>query len=425
MASTVHSIDKEVTCPEERGQAVGGVRLDWAMALLLSWWVGGLYLDGWAHRHGKVDQSFFTPWHAAFYSGFLAVVCLLLVTMYQNHRSGYRRWQALPAGYEVSVLGMLIFAIGGVGDLIWHTFFGIEASTEALLSPTHLLLAGGAILILSGPLRAMWRRPAPTPDLVSLLPMLLSLAFMLSTFTFMTQFAHPLIDTWAAKQPGSAETISQLYVMNADGTFQVDLMNADGSAQTRLTDTGGNLYPAWVPDGRKIAFTGIRDGDWQVYVMNADGSTQTRLTDSKDGNYFPHWAPDGSKILFTSVRDGQNQLYVMNADGSGQTRLTDNTADDRFGRWSPDGNKIAFASRREGNFDVYVMNADGSGPTNLTKNPGMESGGLQSWSPDQYLRQNTSGTNEAFVVPLGQARTQRRNHKSHDCYSTILAVPPA
>jgi hypothetical protein len=26
--------------------------------------VGGIFLDGWAHAHGRVDESLFTPWHA-------------------------------------------------------------------------------------------------------------------------------------------------------------------------------------------------------------------------------------------------------------------------------------------------------------------------------------------------------------------------
>ena len=43
---------------------------------------------------------------------------------------------------------------------------------------------------------------------------------------------------------------------------------------------------------------------------------------------------------------------------------------------------------------------------------------------NQYLRQNWSRTKAAFVVPLGRSSSQRRNHKSHGCYSTILALSP-
>lgn len=34
---------------------------DWLMVVLSTFFVSGLLLDGWAHAHGKVDNSFFTP----------------------------------------------------------------------------------------------------------------------------------------------------------------------------------------------------------------------------------------------------------------------------------------------------------------------------------------------------------------------------
>ncbi len=54
-------------------QAVSSASFDWVMVILLALFLGGLHVDGWAHAHGKVDQSFFTPWHALFYSSFGAV----------------------------------------------------------------------------------------------------------------------------------------------------------------------------------------------------------------------------------------------------------------------------------------------------------------------------------------------------------------
>jgi hypothetical protein len=184
-------------------QAIGGSGYDWTMILLSFWFLAGAFVDGWAHNHIPELESFFTPWHLVFYSGFLAVAGFLMATLVRNHAKGYSWRGAMPPGYELSLLGVLIFMAGGVGDMLWHELFGIEANVEALLSPTHLALALGGTLIMSGPLRAAWRRSSgQNGDLrgwAELLPMLLSLTFVVSLWSFMTQFAHPLVDPWAAK----------------------------------------------------------------------------------------------------------------------------------------------------------------------------------------------------------------------------------
>ena len=183
-------------------QASGGRGYDWTVVLLSFWFVGGLFLDGWAHNHIPELESFFTPWHAVFYTGFLAVAGFLMATLVHNHAKGYPWQRAMPPGYELAILGVLTFMAGGVGDMIWHEIFGIEIGVEALLSPTHLILAVGMTLIISGPFRAGWRRlsdqHAPDPGWIALLPQLLSLTFMWSVWSFLTQFAHPLVDPWAA-----------------------------------------------------------------------------------------------------------------------------------------------------------------------------------------------------------------------------------
>ena len=160
MTTRADSIKSERLRLPEKAQPLGGVLFDWAVIALSGWFLGGLFLDGWAHNQGQADESFFTPWHAVFYSGFFAVAGFLCLAWIRNRLRGYPWLRALPAGYELSLVGALIFAVGGVGDVIWHILLGIEVDVEALLSPTHLLLALGGTLILSGPLRAAWRRRA-------------------------------------------------------------------------------------------------------------------------------------------------------------------------------------------------------------------------------------------------------------------------
>jgi hypothetical protein len=40
--------------------------------LLAVWMTAGIFIDGWAHINIPRLETFFTPWHAVFYSGFLA-----------------------------------------------------------------------------------------------------------------------------------------------------------------------------------------------------------------------------------------------------------------------------------------------------------------------------------------------------------------
>jgi hypothetical protein len=167
------------------------------MTILAAYFVGGLYLDGWAHTHGKVDQSFFTPWHAALYSGQLLMVIILVGVLVRNVWRGATLREALPRGYNLSLVGVLLWFIGGPGDLIWHTLFGIEESVEALYSPTHLLLALGLTLAVSGPLRAAYHRSVDEMRRpIDQLPMILSLTFTLSVVTFFIMIAHPISNLW-------------------------------------------------------------------------------------------------------------------------------------------------------------------------------------------------------------------------------------
>jgi len=217
MASKIDTVGFSLPTVKEKTRAVSSLRFDWIMVVVSVWWLGGLFIDGWAHSNIPQLETFFTPWHAVLYSGYLAVAITLIVKILQNLRQsavstggtapslvmlvrnnlpGNRWTQAIPTGYELSLLGVAIFGVSGIGDLTWHIIFGIERSTEALLSPTHLALALGIGLALSGPLRAAWRRSGGTPSWRQLGPAILSLTFTFSLLTFFTVYASPLITPW-------------------------------------------------------------------------------------------------------------------------------------------------------------------------------------------------------------------------------------
>jgi Tol biopolymer transport system component len=158
------------------------------------------------------------------------------------------------------------------------------------------------------------------------------------------------------------------------------VMNDDGTNPVRLTtDPLPEVFPAWSPDGRKIAFARGNRGSTGIFVMNADGSGQTQLTSSVGNDIEPTWSPDGSKIAFSSRRDGNREIYVMNADGSGQINLTNNSAIDVDPNWSPDGKRIAFTGDRSGALAVYTMIPNGKDLRKLTDDS--LAAWIPAWSP--------------------------------------------
>jgi tricorn protease len=117
-------------------------------------------------------------------------------------------------------------------------------------------------------------------------------------------------------------------------------------------------WPAWSPDGSRIAFVSDKSGEDEVWVIAQDGSTPAeQITNgNKAMLYNPDWSPDGKRLAF-SDKDGK--LFVVSLADKKQTLVTDvprNQVRDYV--WSPRGNFIAYsASGANGNNAVYIWNA--------------------------------------------------------------------
>lgn len=134
---------------------------------------------------------------------------------------------------------------------------------------------------------------------------------------------------------------------------EIASVGRDGKDRKTLTAGGINNWPAYSPDGKRIAFCSSRDGDFDLYVMNADGTGVKRVVKLEGMQSRPAWSPDGKRLAFTWNREGNYDIYAVNLDGSGLTRLTDSPERDDYATWHPDGKSVVFVGERNGKFDLY------------------------------------------------------------------------
>lgn len=176
------------------------------------------------------------------------------------------------------------------------------------------------------------------------------------------------------------------------------VVEADGKHQTRLTDDPGDDVSAqWSPQGDKIAFLSDRRGSGvELYLMNADGSYQRPLRDASPvytGAF--KWSPDGTRLAYASGPVGNRNVYVIEVTSGGE----DSTAapvnvsinklpgsSDEAPAWSPGGGQLVVRNSTAcgGCSDLHVVNAfDGGGRIALSTGPGFDAD--PSWSPDGSL----------------------------------------
>ena len=175
------------------GATASTLREDAIAAAIGAWAVIGLMLDGRAHETGAVE-SFFTAWHAVLYSGVGAAFAAVAVMVARHRRGPSARSPALPTGYGLALVGIAVMALAGAADMAWHQAFGIEEDLAALLSPTHLLLLVGGLLLLTAPVRSAWRRTVAGVGWRALGPAVVATMLTATTVGFFLEFASPFHD---------------------------------------------------------------------------------------------------------------------------------------------------------------------------------------------------------------------------------------
>jgi hypothetical protein len=169
---------------------VAGTPLDWGFVALSALLVGAGYYDAWINRHPPSRDWEHVPLQAAW----LAITVYLAGAGLLAWRRDRSQRSLVPDGYGLSVAGCAVFLVGIVISGWWTDAFGPDLGVPAIFRLPNLLQIAGAALIVVGPLRSS----AGRGELMAGPTAAASVALLLATVTFFTQFDHPYIDPYAA-----------------------------------------------------------------------------------------------------------------------------------------------------------------------------------------------------------------------------------
>jgi Tol biopolymer transport system component len=178
---------------------------------------------------------------------------------------------------------------------------------------------------------------------------------------------------WVARWSPTGRRI----VFQSDGDCKICLVNADGSGLTVLSRRGSDASPNWSPDGERIAFISIRNGyDYDIYLINADGTGEVDLTDVRGEEVNPSWSPDGERIAYMAHENGNISIRTIDVHGSRRVAVAGIASEDTQQQlsWSPDGQRLVFT--RGGG--VYVVGADGGPQIRLVA----DASAFATWAPN-------------------------------------------
>jgi len=141
-------------------------------------------------------------------------------------------------------------------------------------------------------------------------------------------------------------------------------------------------FPAWTPDGARLAFSSSQQGALQMMWMSADASGPVeRLTTSTLFQFPSSFSPDGQLLFFVELDPATAQdVWVLPVVPGGKPRPVLRTQSvEEAPMLSPDGRWLAFVSNDSGDNEVYVRRFPGGG-----RNVRISSGSGQepAWSPD-------------------------------------------
>jgi TolB protein len=161
--------------------------------------------------------------------------------------------------------------------------------------------------------------------------------------------------------------------MDREHNHEIYSMTLDGGDVRRITDLPDwDTYPAISSDGRhllwrRVTATGGKSESGrnsEVFRMDLESGEMRNVTDHQSFDGWPAWSPDGGRIAYASNRASDApdafDIYVANADGSNPVRVTFGSGEAGTGSYtkpsfSADGRRILCTRTVGKSVDIFVV----------------------------------------------------------------------
>jgi hypothetical protein len=117
-----------------------------------------------------------------------------------------------------------------------------------------------------------------------------------------------------------------------------------------------SLSPTFSPDGKTVAFAGLKDGRSDIFLYSMDTGTLTNITDDQAFDNGPTFSPDGSWLYYSSIAGSYAKIFRIRVSDRTREQVTYGNWNDEDASISPDGARLYFTSDRDsGIFNIYSI----------------------------------------------------------------------
>jgi tricorn protease len=179
-----------------------------------------------------------------------------------------------------------------------------------------------------------------------------------------------------------------------------------------------------------ISPTGLRavfEARGEILTVPAEKGDIRNLTNTPGADErYPAWSPDGTKIAYFSDESGEMTLHIKNQNGQGEPQKIDLGTPPSyfcFPAWSPDSKKIAYADKR---LNLWYVDLEKKTPLKVFHDrfTGPQQIFRAAWSPDSkwlaYTQQEVSHMRAVFLHSLETGKSERVTDGMSDSFSPVF-----